>query len=111
MFHLHQTLTFAQLAHGVCDKFDSLDSRLVYFFFTILGYNKFKIDCDDDIQNMLSLAKSFVLDHIDALVQMWSYGSGIECGRSGSHNVERMTISMGRCEILKTGPICYRRVA
>lgn len=53
---------------------------MVYFLFTIPGYNKFKVDCDDDVQNMLSLAKSFGLEHIDALIHVGSNASGIQCG-------------------------------
>lgn len=61
VFRLHQTLTFAQLVHGVCDKFDGLDPTLLYFFFTIPGYSKFKVDCDDDVQKMFPLRSRLAL--------------------------------------------------
>ncbi|KAL7236570.1 hypothetical protein ACSBR1_019796 [Camellia fascicularis] len=52
--------------------------------FTIPGYNKFKVEGDDDVQNMLSLAKSFGLDHIDVLIQMRNNVSGSQLGSEGS---------------------------
>ncbi|KAL7264823.1 hypothetical protein ACSBR1_002725 [Camellia fascicularis] len=56
--------------------------------FTIPGYNKFKVEGDDDVQNMLSLAKSFGLDHIDVLIQMRNNVSGNQLGSEGSlHDV------------------------
>ncbi|KAL7251486.1 hypothetical protein ACSBR1_013340 [Camellia fascicularis] len=100
VFRLYQTLTFAQLVHGVCDKFDKLDPTLVYFFFIIPGYSKFKVNCDNDVQKMLSLVKSFGLDHMDALIQMQSYGASVECGISGSPNDEVCdTMNWPTCEI------------
>ncbi|KAL7263222.1 hypothetical protein ACSBR1_001403 [Camellia fascicularis] len=60
--------------------------ELVYFLFTIPGYNKFKVDCDDDVRNMLLLAKLFGLDHIDALIQMQGNGLGSQCGVTVSHD-------------------------
>ncbi|KAL7239556.1 hypothetical protein ACSBR2_005451 [Camellia fascicularis] len=98
VFRLNQALTLRQLVHGVCEKFDGLDLALVYFFFIIPGYSKFKVDCDDDVQNMLSLAKSFGLDHMDVLIQIRSYGSGVECDTSWSPNV-------GVCDTMD-GPTC-----
>lgn len=80
VLRINQTLKFAQLVDNVCEKFDIFEQDLVYFLFTIPGYNKFKVDCDDDVQNMLSLAKSFGLEHIDALIHVGSNASGIQCG-------------------------------
>ncbi|KAL7220109.1 hypothetical protein ACSBR2_013046 [Camellia fascicularis] len=50
------------------------------------GYNKFKVDCDDDVRNMLLLAKSFRLDHMDAIIQVRDNGSGSQCGVTVSHD-------------------------
>ncbi|GMP43001.1 hypothetical protein CsSME_00012544 [Camellia sinensis var. sinensis] len=80
MLRNHQTFTYAQLVDTVCHKFDICDQELVYFLFTIPGYNKFKVDCDDDVQSMLSLAKSFGLDHIDVLIQIRNNVSGSQLG-------------------------------
>ncbi|KAL7213498.1 hypothetical protein ACSBR2_016095 [Camellia fascicularis] len=78
---LHQTLTFAELVNVICGKFDGLAPKTVTLLFTILGYNKFKVVCDKDVQNMVSLTKSFKLDHIDVLVQNQNVGDGVN--RSG----------------------------
>ncbi|KAL7185338.1 hypothetical protein ACSBR2_027304 [Camellia fascicularis] len=66
---LCQTLTYAEMINGICLKFDGLSPEMVLSFFTIPRYNRFKVVCDEDVQNMLSLAKSFELDHIDVIVQ------------------------------------------
>ncbi|XP_028078013.1 uncharacterized protein LOC114279923 [Camellia sinensis] len=75
---LHQNSTFEQLVDGVCGKFDRLLPGLVFFLFNIPGCNKFKVDSDDDVNNMFSLAKSFGLEHIDVLVQTRCYRSVVD---------------------------------
>ncbi|KAL7251455.1 hypothetical protein ACSBR1_013314 [Camellia fascicularis] len=44
------------------------------------------VDCDDDVRNMLLLAKSFRLDHMDAIIQVRDNGSGSQCGVTVSHD-------------------------
>ncbi|KAL7172900.1 hypothetical protein ACSBR2_032381 [Camellia fascicularis] len=51
-----------------------------------VGYNKFKVDSDDDVRNMLLLAKSFGLEHIDVIIQVRGNGSATHCGVSVSHD-------------------------
>ncbi|GMQ01379.1 hypothetical protein CsSME_00048034 [Camellia sinensis var. sinensis] len=79
---LHQTLTFAELINEICGKFNELASDMVVLLFAIPRYNKFKVVCDEDVQNMLSLAKSFELDQIDVLVQKRNVSDGVN--RNGS---------------------------
>ncbi|KAL7247015.1 hypothetical protein ACSBR2_002013 [Camellia fascicularis] len=52
---LQYELTFARLVGLICDKFDGLVPRAVCMLFDVPGYKKFKMDSDDDIQNMLCL--------------------------------------------------------
>ncbi|KAL7234167.1 hypothetical protein ACSBR1_017707 [Camellia fascicularis] len=83
---LHQALTFVELINGICRKFDGLSPEMVLLFFAILGYNKFKVVCDQDVQdvqNMVSLANSFGLDHIDVLVQKWNVTDEVNCNAGG----------------------------
>ncbi|GMP80629.1 hypothetical protein CsSME_00035652 [Camellia sinensis var. sinensis] len=70
VMRLHQALTYAELINGICEKFDGLDPEMVLLFFVVPGYNKFKVVCDEDVQNMLSLAKFLKLNHIDILIQL-----------------------------------------
>lgn len=86
MLRICQTFTYDRLVDILCHKFDISDRDLVYFMFTIPGYNKFKVDCDDDVQNMLSLVKSFGLDHMDVLIQMRNNVSGSQLCLVGSPN-------------------------
>ncbi|KAL7177357.1 hypothetical protein ACSBR2_030668 [Camellia fascicularis] len=48
--------------------------------FDVPGYKKFEVDSDDDIKNMLCLAKLFGLNHIDVLIQARSVGEGGNVG-------------------------------
>ncbi|XP_028052557.1 uncharacterized protein LOC114257041 [Camellia sinensis] len=63
------------------------------------GYKKFKVDNDDDIQNMLCLAKSFGLKHFDVLIQIrdvprgGNYG-GAYCHEGQKSNFGNQTFSM-----------------
>ncbi|KAL7230626.1 hypothetical protein ACSBR2_008990 [Camellia fascicularis] len=72
--------TFEKVVDFICGKFDGLVPGLVYMMFDIPGYNKFEVDCDDDIQNMLCLTKSFDLDHINVLIQLRTGESANEYG-------------------------------
>ncbi|KAL7207842.1 hypothetical protein ACSBR1_029735 [Camellia fascicularis] len=80
---MHQALTFTQLVDGTCGKFDGMVPEMEFLLFAIASYNKFKVECDEDVQNMLSLAKSFGLDHIDVLVQKCDVIIGGGSSRSG----------------------------
>ncbi|GMP60941.1 hypothetical protein CsSME_00023608 [Camellia sinensis var. sinensis] len=67
---LHRATTFTQLVDDICGKFDDLVRDAMYMLWDVPGYKKFKVDSDDDIQNMLCLAKSFGLKHFDVLIQI-----------------------------------------
>ncbi|GMP85049.1 hypothetical protein CsSME_00038361 [Camellia sinensis var. sinensis] len=73
----------------------SIHICVVYFLFNIPGYNNFKVVCDGDAQNMLTLAKSFGIDHIDVLIQTQSDGLGVGCGLADSSNVSDCDNSKG----------------
>ncbi|GMP87337.1 hypothetical protein CsSME_00039752 [Camellia sinensis var. sinensis] len=73
VFRIHQAFTFKQLIDAVCDKFDIME-------------HEFKVDSDDDVRNMLLLAKSFGLEHIDMIIQLQGNGSATHCGVSVSHD-------------------------
>ncbi|KAL7228754.1 hypothetical protein ACSBR2_007449 [Camellia fascicularis] len=97
---LYQASTFEQLVKGVCGKFDGLVPGFIFFLFDISGYNKFKVDSDDDVHNMFSLARSFGLEHIDVIIQTKGYGSGIGCGVADSRNGEVFPKNDGlRCDM------------
>ncbi|GMP23246.1 hypothetical protein CsSME_00000916 [Camellia sinensis var. sinensis] len=65
---LHHMMTFAQLVNAICGKFDNLVRDAVYMLWDVPEYKKFKVDNDDDIRNMLCVAKSFGLNHFDVLI-------------------------------------------
>ncbi|KAL7252745.1 hypothetical protein ACSBR1_007336 [Camellia fascicularis] len=44
-------------------------AEAVCMLFDVPKYKKFKVDSDDDIQNILCLGKSFKLNHVDVLIQ------------------------------------------
>ncbi|KAL7203678.1 hypothetical protein ACSBR2_016860 [Camellia fascicularis] len=67
---LHHAITFAQLVDDICGKFNDLVRDVVYMLWDVPGYKKFKVDSDDDIRNMLCLAKSFGLNHFDVLIKI-----------------------------------------
>ncbi|KAL7174684.1 hypothetical protein ACSBR2_033850 [Camellia fascicularis] len=50
-------------------KFDGLIDANVSMFFKMPGYNNFTLQNDIDIDNMVCLARSFRLDHIDVIIQ------------------------------------------
>ncbi|XP_028073845.1 uncharacterized protein LOC114276252 [Camellia sinensis] len=80
---LHQDSSFVKIVDDICGKFDGLVPGVMCMLFDFLGYKKFKVDSDDDIQNMLCLAKSFGINHIDVLIQKSSVGVGRNCGVLG----------------------------
>ncbi|XP_028075710.1 uncharacterized protein LOC114277948 [Camellia sinensis] len=86
VLRIHQAFTFKQLIDVVCDKFDIMERELVCLLFSIPGYNKFKVDSDDDFQNMFLLAKSFGLQHIDVIIQVRDNGSATQRGLPVSHD-------------------------
>ncbi|KAL7170148.1 hypothetical protein ACSBR2_035077 [Camellia fascicularis] len=57
--------------------------------------NSLRIVCDGDVQNMLTLAKSFGIDHINVLIQTRSDGLGVGCGLADSSNVSDCDNSEG----------------
>ncbi|GMP66406.1 hypothetical protein CsSME_00026775 [Camellia sinensis var. sinensis] len=69
-----------KIVDDICGKFDGLVQGAVCMLFDVPGYKKFKVDSDDDIQNMLCLSKSFRINHIDVLIQKSSVGVGRNCG-------------------------------
>ncbi|XP_028107079.1 uncharacterized protein LOC114306108 [Camellia sinensis] len=73
---LHHDSSYVKIVDEICGKFDGLVPGAVYLFFDFPGYKKFKEDSDDDIQNMLCLAKSFGINHIKVLIQESSVGVG-----------------------------------
>ncbi|GMQ01212.1 hypothetical protein CsSME_00047924 [Camellia sinensis var. sinensis] len=85
VLRIYQTFAYDQLVDSFCNKFDIFDRGSVYFMFTIPRYNKFKIEGDDDVQNMLSLAKSYRR-------AMRNNVSGSQLGSAGSpHDVPSNT--------------------
>ncbi|XP_028082628.1 uncharacterized protein LOC114283957 [Camellia sinensis] len=60
---------FDDLLNCVCGKFDGLIDANVSMFFKMSGYNNFTLQNDIDIDNMVCLAWSFQLDHIDVIIQ------------------------------------------
>ncbi|XP_028079644.1 uncharacterized protein LOC114281398 [Camellia sinensis] len=70
----------SQIVDDICAKFDGLIPGAVCLVFDVPGYKKFKVDSDEDIQNMLCLAKSFGINHIKVLIQESSVGVGGNCG-------------------------------
>ncbi|XP_028073479.1 uncharacterized protein LOC114275683 [Camellia sinensis] len=67
----------SQIVDDICRKFDGLIPGAVCLVFDVPGYKKFKVDSDDDIQNMLCLAMSFGINHIEVLIQESSVGVGV----------------------------------
>ncbi|XP_028070019.1 uncharacterized protein LOC114272493 [Camellia sinensis] len=60
---------FDDLVNCVCQNFDGLTHADVCFFFKIPGYSCFKLQNDVDMENMVSLARSFRLRHIDIVIE------------------------------------------
>ncbi|KAL7167190.1 hypothetical protein ACSBR2_037795 [Camellia fascicularis] len=60
---------FEDLVTCVRQNFDGLIHVDVCFFFKIPGYNSFKLQNDINVENMVSLARSFRLGHIDVVIQ------------------------------------------
>ncbi|GMP71876.1 hypothetical protein CsSME_00030127 [Camellia sinensis var. sinensis] len=73
---LHHAMTFAQVVDAICGNFDDLVRDAVYMLRDVPGYKKFKVDSDDNIRNMLCLAKSFELNHLDILIQIQDCSDG-----------------------------------
>ncbi|GMP83895.1 hypothetical protein CsSME_00037654 [Camellia sinensis var. sinensis] len=67
---LHRVMTFTQPVDDICGKFDDFVRDAVHMLWNVRGCKKFKVDSDDDIQNMLYVAKSFGLKHFDVLIQI-----------------------------------------
>ncbi|KAL7238657.1 hypothetical protein ACSBR2_004699 [Camellia fascicularis] len=72
------------------------------------GYKRFKVDSDDDIQNMLCLAKAFGLNHFDVLILIWdvpvggNYG-GAYCNEGQESNFGNQTFGIDdRTDLLPT---------
>ncbi|XP_028095032.1 uncharacterized protein LOC114295048 [Camellia sinensis] len=80
IIRLHQDSSFVKIVDDICEKFDGLVPGAVCLFFDFPQYKKFKVDSDDDIQNMLCLAKSFGINHIEVLIQESSVGVEGNCG-------------------------------
>ncbi|KAL7170412.1 hypothetical protein ACSBR2_035342 [Camellia fascicularis] len=60
---------FDDLVSYVHQNFDGLIDDDVCLFFKIPAYNNFKLQNDIDMENMVSLARSFRLGHIDVVVE------------------------------------------
>ncbi|KAL7187328.1 hypothetical protein ACSBR1_037403 [Camellia fascicularis] len=60
---------FDDLVNCVRQNFDGLTYVDVCFFFKIPGYNSFKLQNDIDMENMVSLARSFYLGHINVVIE------------------------------------------
>ncbi|KAL7201234.1 hypothetical protein ACSBR1_033028 [Camellia fascicularis] len=67
---LDATFTFSRFASHVCDRFGDLSPDSISMFFKITGYNKFNMENEMDFQNMLCLARSFRVDHVDVVVEL-----------------------------------------
>ncbi|KAL7172150.1 hypothetical protein ACSBR2_031777 [Camellia fascicularis] len=80
IIRLYHGLSFGELVNSVCVKFGGLVPGEVYMLFDVPRYKNFKVDSNNDIQNMLCLAKTFGLNHIDVLIQARSVDAG---GRDG----------------------------
>ncbi|GMQ08567.1 hypothetical protein CsSME_00052238 [Camellia sinensis var. sinensis] len=80
VIRLHHDLTFVQIVDDICGKFNGLVPGAVCLLFDVPGYKKFKVDSDNNIQNMLCLAKSFGINHIEVLIQKHSVGVKGNCG-------------------------------
>ncbi|KAL7191959.1 hypothetical protein ACSBR2_023935 [Camellia fascicularis] len=60
---------FNDLVSCVCGKFDGLTHGDACLFFKMPRYNSFKLQNDINIENMVSLAQSFRLGHIDVVIE------------------------------------------
>ncbi|KAL7229677.1 hypothetical protein ACSBR2_008227 [Camellia fascicularis] len=60
---------FDDLVNFVRQNCNGLTHDDVCLFFKIPGYNSFKLENDIDMENMVSLARSFRLGHIDVVVE------------------------------------------
>ncbi|KAL7237822.1 hypothetical protein ACSBR2_004013 [Camellia fascicularis] len=77
LIRLHQDSSYVKIVDEICGKFDGFVLGAVCLFFDFPRYKKFKVDSDDDIQNILCLAKSFGINHIEVLIQGSSVGVGV----------------------------------
>ncbi|XP_028060812.1 uncharacterized protein LOC114264399 [Camellia sinensis] len=76
------TFTFSRLVSHVCDRFGDLSPDSISMFFKITGYNKFNMENEMDLQNILYLARSFQVDHIGIVVKLQG-GSSLDASQKG----------------------------
>ncbi|KAL7253852.1 hypothetical protein ACSBR1_008238 [Camellia fascicularis] len=67
--------------------------------FKIPGYNNFKMKNDSDFENMVCLARSFRLDHIDLHVEERSESRGIKRGKDVNDVLDHVVSDVGEMSV------------
>ncbi|CAL5410484.1 unnamed protein product [Camellia sinensis] len=86
--------TYTRLVNHLCERFGK-----VFMFFRIAGYNKFKMENDLDFQNMMCLAQSFRVDHVDVVVESCTELSGDKHRQGISENAQLEHIYRGLIDV------------
>ncbi|KAL7253599.1 hypothetical protein ACSBR1_008019 [Camellia fascicularis] len=68
--NLQAPFRFHDMVNCACEKFPGLTPAQVCLFFKIPGYNNLILHNDVDVENMVSLARSFRLQCIDIIIQL-----------------------------------------
>ncbi|GMP96448.1 hypothetical protein CsSME_00045096 [Camellia sinensis var. sinensis] len=66
--NLQAPFRYHDLVNRACGNFSGLTSENVSLFFEMPGYNNFTLQNDVDMENMVSLERSFRLQCVDVII-------------------------------------------
>ncbi|KAL7179974.1 hypothetical protein ACSBR1_043225 [Camellia fascicularis] len=92
--------TYGRLVNHLCERFGGLCSGSVSMFFRIAGYNKFNMENELDFPNMMCLARSFRVDHVDIILELCMVLSGNKRCRAVSDNEQLERIFGGVGDVI-----------
>ncbi|KAL7219946.1 hypothetical protein ACSBR2_012912 [Camellia fascicularis] len=87
---------FTMLVDHISRRFGGLHTDSTSMSFKIPGYNNFKMENDSDFDNMVCLARSFRLDHIDLHVEERGESRGIKHGKGVNDVLDDIVSDVGK---------------
>ena len=87
VINVARALCYSRLVECLCEKWDELSAGSISLFCKLPGINRYDLDNEEEFQNMLLLAKSMGVQHVEVVVELKS-----DIGQSSSSGSLRVGV-------------------
>ncbi|XP_028100402.1 uncharacterized protein LOC114299767 [Camellia sinensis] len=70
VINVARAMCYSRLVECLCEKWDELSTGSISLFYKLPGINKCHLDNEEEFQNMVLLAKSMGVQHVEVVVEL-----------------------------------------